>query len=189
MKKEIPIFELFIENIDIEGVTAISFVEFPAIKTDFKYFNDTIVNKYTMSKTIDEKMIVVGPAIVPNKPFIRQNEYGELYYVKFTDQLVADLAHGYLKESKQHNTTEQHNSPAKNIFMIESWIVEDTNDKIYSKYNFTTNEVPIGSWCVMYKVDNLDIWNKIKNGQIKGFSIEAYLSEKLIKNSNLKKHE
>lgn len=179
MKKSIPVFELYVGDNDLDGLTGMGLVKDPAIQIDFIYFNKGINNNYIMSTVNTEKRIICGPAIIPNKKIIRQNSAGELYYAQFSEKTVEDLAHNFLKESKQHITTEQHTKPLKGIYMIESWIVKNEFDKIYTEYGYTIDKVKLGSWCIMYKIDNEDTINKIKNREINGFSIEAYLSDKL----------
>lgn len=181
MKEEIPVYELFILDEMVEGLTAMGFVNIPAIQQDFLYFNKNMksFNKYNMSELDTEKRIVVGPAIIPDKKIIREDMFGDLYYVNFTVELVERLAHDFLKESNQHTATEQHEVPIKEVYMIESWIVKNENDKIFTEYGYDVKDVHIGTWCVMYKIDNDDIIDKIKSGEINGFSIEAFLSERL----------
>lgn len=179
MKKSIPVYELYVGDNDLDGLTGMGFVDNPAIQANFIYFKNKDINNYVMSSILEEKRIVVGPALIPNKKIIRQNSAGELYYAQFSEKTVEDLAHNFLKESKQHITTEQHAKPLKGIYMIESWIVKNEFDKIYTEYGYTIDKVKLGSWCIMYKIDNEDTINKIKNREINGFSIEAYLSDKL----------
>lgn len=186
MKKVIPVYELYIDDIS-DGITAMGFVDRPAIEQDFIYFSNfnDIRNKYVMSTIDTEKQIVVGVAMIPNKKIIRQDMFGDLYYVQFSPETIEELAHKFLKESKQHITTEQHESPLNGIYMIESWIVKNAQDKIYTEYGYSIDKVKLGSWCTMYKIDNMDIIKKIKSGEINGFSIEAYLSDRLTSHSQL----
>lgn len=182
MKKTIPVYDLYIDDSnDIDGLTGMGFVEQPAIGVNFVLFNksDKLNNSFIMSDINVEQRIVCGPSMIPDKKIIRQNSAGELYYAKFTVDEVKKAAHKFLKDSKQHVTTEQHKLPAPDLYMIESWITENEFDKIYTKYNYSPEEVKLGSWCIMYKIENDDILNKIKSGEINGFSIEAYLSDKL----------
>ena len=39
-------------------------------------------------------------------------------------------------------------------------------------------EAPIGTWFIAMKVENDEIWEQVKLGKIKGFSIEAYFADK-----------
>lgn len=186
MEKKLPVYDLHIDDNDVDGITAMGFVDRPAIGENFLYFKDDKLKKdYLMSELDTEQRIAVGPAMIPNKKIIRQDMFGDLYYVQFTPETIEDLAHNFLKESKQHITTEQHEAPLKGIYMIESWIVKNEQDKIFTEYGYDTDKVNLGSWCIMYKIDNDDTIDKIKSGEIAGFSIEGYLSEKLAMKSEV----
>ncbi len=40
--------------------------------------------------------------------------------------------------------------------------------------------VPVGTWMVSMKVNSDEVWNEyVKKGKVKGFSIEAYFSDKM----------
>ena len=73
------------------------------------------------------------------------------------------------------NVTEQHENPVNGVYLIYSWIVENEQDQIITKWGY---DVPVGTWCVAYKVMNEDIRRKIRNGEIRGVSIEAFMTEK-----------
>jgi hypothetical protein len=60
--------------------------------------------------------------------------------------------------------------------VVESWIVEDTEKDKTAKYEMS---VPVGTWMISMKVNNDDIWEKVKLGEVKGFSIEGYFADKL----------
>jgi phage head maturation protease len=52
------------------------------------------------------------------------------------------------------------------------------------EYGFS---LPKGTWMISMKVNNDDIWQKVKAGEIKGFSIEGYFADKVQMTSNNKK--
>ena len=61
--------------------------------------------------------------------------------------------------------------------IVESWLIEDDVHDKSRKYGL---DMPIGTWMVAMKVDNDDIWNNyVKEGKVKGFSIEGYFADKL----------
>jgi hypothetical protein len=45
------------------------------------------------------------------------------------------------------------------------------------KYGF--EHCPVGTWFVTMRVDNDEIWNKVKEGEILGFSIEGFFTDKM----------
>lgn len=182
-KKELPVYELVIDDIDRDGLSAVGLVEYPAIEIDFVLFNKTKSSRFIKAAVDSDKRLIAGPALIPNKLIYRVDMFGTEYNNVFSKETVKDLAYEYLIEGLQHSTTEQHETPVKGIKMVESWIVGDASDKIYS-FGYTPEQIPSGSWCVIYKVFNDDILEKIKNKEINGFSIEGFLSDKLIKNSS-----
>lgn len=189
MKKEIPTYELYIADVNTEGIQAISIVETPAIGQDFMYFNKTHKEngstKLELAKVDIERRQIYGPILIPDKKIIRIDEYGELFYVFFSVNLIEELAQKYLKESKLHQTTVDHQYYQNGIHMIESYIIETPEDKAYAKYGYNINDVPVGSWMGKYLIDksNTDIIERIKDKTINGFSVELWSSQKLIKQS------
>ena len=80
----------------------------------------------------------------------------------------------YFKENKIHNINTDHdeNSIKDDVYMIESYIVDDRN-----KSNLFP-DLPEGSWVATYLVENDEVWDKIKSGEYNGFSLEGYFIEK-----------
>ena len=44
-------------------------------------------------------------------------------------------------------------------------------------------DLPNGTWFVKMKINNEDLWQKIKAGELKGLSIEGYFTDKMEKMS------
>lgn len=178
--EDMKIVELFINEDDIDGLTAMSFVEFPALEQNMFYFKKDIRNNYMMAKIDEEQGIIVSPALIPDKKIFRYDFINdEEYYVYFSKETIRKASEMFLKENRQINVTEQHNIPVKGVYLIQSWIVENEHDALITKYGFSKEDIPIGTWAVSYKIENEDIKNKIKSGEINGISIEAFFSEKL----------
>ena len=168
--EELETIELFIDSEGDGGINAISFVEFPAIEENFIALNE---HKVEM-KTIDEdKRLVVGLALVPNKLIYRRNR-GFEYNITFSEQTVRKASEKYLKSLKLHNTTVAHETEVDGVFLTESWIVEDP---LLDKTALYGLNAPKGAWAVSMRVENDDLWNRIKKGDYLGFSIEGMFSE------------
>ena len=168
--EELETIELFIDSEEDSGINAISFVEFPAIEENFYAFNE---HKVEM-KTIDEdKRLVVGLALVPNKLIYRRNR-GFEYNITFSEDTVRKASEKYLKSMKLHNTTISHETEVDGVFLTESWIVEDP---IKDKTNLYGLNAPKGAWAVSMRVDNDDLWKRIKSGDYLGFSVEGMFTE------------
>ena len=167
------IVELIIdENDDVSGIEAISIVESPAIEEDFIALKK---EEYKLAEVDKEKRILMGAALVPNKPIYRKSGEDE-YYIYFSKDTVRKASEMFFIRGNQNNSTLEHNLPLTGLTAVESWIVESEKDKT-RHYGL---DVPIGTWMVSMKVLNDDIWeNYVKTGKVKGFSIEGFFVDKL----------
>lgn len=151
------------------GVGAISLVEFPAIEENF-----IALNEVKLASVNKERRMVYGPALIPNKYILRiDKNTGEDYYIYFEKEVVEKCAHLYLKKNLQHNTTLEHEFTVMGCPVVESWIIEGEKDKAY---HFGLN-APVGSWVVGLNITDDEIWQEVKDGLVKGFSIEGHFHE------------
>ena len=166
------IIELIIdEEAELYGVDAISLVEHGAIDSDWIAMKS---QEFTFKTQDQEKRIVMGAALIPDKPIYRKTG-DEEYYVYFSKKTVRRAMELYFKNGNQSNATIEHEHKANGLHVVESWIVEGEQDKS-RMYGL---DVPIGSWMVSMKVENDAIWETfVKNGTVKGFSIEGYFANK-----------
>jgi hypothetical protein len=126
-------------------------------------------------QTDEEKKIVIGPAMVPDLKIFRKDKKGNPYHVYFSADTIKMIAEKYMKNKYIDNNDENHNGSAvKDVYVIESWIKEDTQDKS-NKYGY--GDLPIGTWFVSMKIKNDEIWNKVKQGELNGFSVSGYFEE------------
>lgn len=172
------IIELILdENEEFNGIEAISVVENPAIEEDFialKGENEQI----KLANVSNERRILMGALLIPNKPIYRRNDDGE-YYIFFSKNTVSKASQMYLMRGNQNNSTMEHDYQLKGLSLVESWIVEDEIHDKSRKYDLN---VPIGTWMGSVKVTNDDVWNNyVKTGKVKGFSIEGYFADKMEK--------
>lgn len=148
-------------------VFAIGLVEDPAIEMDFIALAKHKPLQVFLER--EDKHMLVGAVLVPNKPIYR-NQNCEEFYVQFSSQTIEKLAHDFLMSDRIHSFTEQHEDIADNVAVVESWIKLSENDKSV-EYGI---DAPIGTWFIAAKVDNDDLWAKVKNGELNGFSVEAF---------------
>ena len=168
------IIELTVDEENNTGVDIISFVESPAIEVDFMYFNDKKTERF---KTVDtDKRIVVGAAMLPNEKIIREDADGNPYFVYFSEDTVRKCAELFFKRSKQTQTNVDHSKDVlSGVTVVESWIVE--NPEMDKSKHLGYEDIPRGSWFVSYKVDNNILWDKVKAGEVLGFSVEGLFSQ------------
>jgi len=161
------------ETQEYSGIEAISVVENPAIEEDFVALKTQEVQLAEINK---EKRILMGALLIPNKPIYRRNGEDDEYYIYFSRETVAKASQKYLMESKQNNSTLEHERELQGLSLVESWIVEDPK---MDKSNLYNMEMPKGTWMGAVKVTNDDVWeNYVKTGKVKGFSIEGYFADK-----------
>ena len=169
------IIELVLNEEDVNsGVDAVSVVENPAIEENWIALKKHEIQLKTIN---EEKRILMGAALVPKKQIYRRNEKtNEEYYIYFSKETIRKASQLFLKKSNQSNATLEHAKKIDGMTVVESWIVEDTKKDKSALYEFN---VPEGTWMIAMKVDNDDVWKKVKDGEIKGFSIEGYFAEKV----------
>lgn len=138
------------------------------------YFSKTKTPS-TLRFESDEKMIVVGPAMIPDVNIPRIDDDGDTYYVKFSEATVREIAMKFMKEARTGDVNTDHEENSAGAYIFESWIVENSEtDKANTKYGYN---LPVGSWMIAMKVDNPETWKRIKTGELKGFSVEGILAD------------
>jgi hypothetical protein len=168
------IIELILDEMqDLMGIQAISIVENPAIEENFVAFK---AQEVQFAKQDEEKRILLGAALIPNKPIYRNNGEEE-FYVYFTKDTIRRASEMFFQNGNQNQSTLEHQAELQGLSVVESWIVEDEQKDKSRIYGL---EMPVGTWMVSMKVNNDDIWNNyVKTGKVKGFSIEGYFVDKV----------
>ena len=168
-------FELVLDEEKLlHGIDAISIVEHPAIEEDFITLSKQ--QRVEFKEVDKEKRILMGAAMIPDKPIYRVDGEEE-YYVFFTKETIRRASELYLMNGKQNNATYEHEVKLEGLSLVESWIIEDSEKDKSRAYGL---EYPVGTWMVSMKVNNDDIWtNYVKTGKVKGFSIEGYFVDKV----------
>ena len=156
------------------AIDAISLVSAPAIEQDFVFFGKE-KNNLTFAKIDEEKRMLVSPALIPNKQIFRYDPNTDSeYYVYFSPATVQKASELYLKHNNHHKATYEHQDRVSGVLTVESWIKEGDMDK--SKlYGF---DLPNGTWFVKMKINNDELWKKIKDGELRGLSIEGYFTDR-----------
>ena len=94
----------------------------------------------------------------------------------FTADTVRKAAEAYRKNQNTNNATLQHEEKVTGVHTVESWIVEDSKNDKSNLYGY---ELPKGTWFVSMRVNNDEVWERIKSGELKGLSIEGYFVDKM----------
>ena len=176
------LIELIIDEKDeLSGVDAISVVATPAIESNFVALKSEEIK---LAEVSNEKRILMGAVLIPEKPIYRRNGEDE-YYIYFSKETVYKANKLFMENKNQQNWTLEHSKEIGGLTVIETWIVEDLQKDKSAIYNLS---VPVGTWMASVYVKDDTIWNEyVKTGKVKGFSLEGYFADKLETKKELSK--
>jgi hypothetical protein len=134
-------------------------------------------DEMTFSVFNAEQRLIVGPAMIPDKMIIRRNEItGDIYYVYFTSDTIKKLQQKFMQEKLLDKTNIEHGRKfLNNVDVVESWIIEDEQK---DKQQVFGMNYPKGTWMISMKVNDDTTWSKVKDGKLKGFSVQGYFLER-----------
>ena len=167
--KNLPLYNLVIDDDENLGVDKISLVTYPAVEENFLLFDETKRADYSFSIQNEEKRIVSGIAMVADRPIYRETPDKKGYYVIFSKDTIEKIAHRFAKNNYAFNISTQHKTDVPNCYVVESFIINKERGICPKEFA----DVEDGSWYTSVKIDNEELWNEIKNGEgLNGFSVE-----------------
>jgi len=128
----------------------------------------------------EDKRILVGAAMVPNKMIVRYDALGNQYYVFFSKSTIKKMADKFLRQRRTDETNIEHNGiklGADKVYITESWVSEDPIKDKSAAYGFN---LPSGTWFVSMKIEDPKVWKLVKNKMLTGFSVEGLFAEKSV---------
>ena len=127
----------------------------------------------------DDQMVITGPAMTPNTLIPRRDIDNNTFHVYFSEDTIQKISKKFFEYNKMNNTDVNHDDDVViDNTLLESWIVEDPEMDKSKAMGF---EVPKGTWMVSYKINDDSTWQKIKAGELNGFSIAGQFIEKATK--------
>ena len=173
------LYELILSDEEVQGIDAISVVGSPAMESQFIMLSEE--KRVSFAKIDNEKQILLGVAMIPEKKIYRFDEdTQEEFNVFFSKETIKRASELYLKKGNQSNANLEHSKLALSGTIVESWIVEDLQKDKTALYGI---DAPVGSWVVAMKIEDKEQWELCKeNGT--GFSIEGMFNEKVILTKN-----
>jgi hypothetical protein len=116
-------------------------------------------------------MKVIGPMLIPDKLILRVDADNNPYYVFFSKNTVKAIAEKAMKNKLIDVVNLEHDMDETiDAYMTKSWLVEDTDNDLSNKYGMN---LPLGTWVAEYQIEDKKVWEDIKAGVYKGFSIEG----------------
>lgn len=169
MLKKLPIYKALIDD-ENAGMYCISLVDDPAVEVDWMAFSKE-QEELKFKVENEEKRIIRGVIMRANYPIYRIGASGYEYYIEYDAETIRLMAQKYLKDGFQNNIDTQHNNNLQDgVFMVQ-WFIKDTENGINPK---GFESVEDGSLFAEFKVENEEIWNQIKEGTFKGFSLAGF---------------
>jgi len=167
---ELPIYELMISD-DLQDDAEVSFialVDRPAIQKNWNAFKENV--KFQIIS--EDKRIISGPVMLADSPIYRNDATNGEYYVVFSKDTIFKIAQKFFKKGYQANVNLMHDSEQQvnGVTMFESFI-SDKDRGIQAMKGF--EDAPDGSWFGSFKVEDDAVWQMIKEGKVKGFSVEG----------------
>lgn len=167
MDKTIPIYKAVLAT-DENGMYIVSFVDDPATQVDWQaYENEEKPMEFAVEN--EEKRIVRGVLMRANHPIYRYND-GNPFYAEFDPETLREMAQRYLRNNFQNNVDTNHNYQLEDGVFLQEIFLKDVANGIDPK---GFEKVEDGSLFGQFKVENDDVWSKVKDGTFKGFSIVA----------------
>ncbi|WP_406539160.1 XkdF-like putative serine protease domain-containing protein [Fibrobacter sp.] len=166
---KLPVYEARIVDWD-EGIANISLVDLPAVESNFLAFGkNKAPQKFAVEN--EEQRMILGVLMRADFPIYRYSEEMGEYYLRFSKESVRLMAEKLFKDGNQNSVNIMHleNSNVEGVNMVQAFIKDEANG--ISPAGF--EDIEDGSLFAQFKVENDDIWQEIKDGTFKGFSIEG----------------
>ena len=168
----------------------IALVDDPAIESDWVAFSSTdqkfkVVTNGDQFKITsnafkvenEDKRIISGYAMIADLKIPRYDDYRGAYNVVFLAENIEKIWLNFHRHALDKSTNIMHQSdkPAEGVFVCESIFLDSKRGTVPPK-GFKVEAD--GSWFISMRVENDKIWEQVKNGTFKGFSIEGHFRER-----------
>ena len=165
---KLPIYNAEIKD-ERDGIIAISFVEEPAVESNFMLFGKQIPLFFAN----EERKNILGVIMRADFPIYRRDEDGNEFYVTYSADTIAKMAQKYFVSGAVNTTSINHNGETLDGVSLVQWYIKDT-DKGIVPNGF--DDVKDGSLFAEFHIENENLWTACKDGTFKGFSLEGYFT-------------
>ncbi len=176
--KGLPLFDMVInEEEGKEGMNFISLVKEPATEKNFFMFNlfgkkrKEVEKEFNFGIADEEKQLVTGVVMLADTPILR-NMNGEKFYINFTKEIIEEMSFKYMKDQfgKRVNLDHDQDDQVQGVYLVETYLFDKSRGAKIPDY---IGEIPEGSWIATFKIENEDVWKRVKAGEFEGFSLEG----------------
>ena len=168
---KIPIFDAFLKDEDLDGISCISIVDEPAMEKEMMVFEKQ--KKPIMFSVQDELQHKITSVVIRcNYPIYRIDELGKEYYIRFGREVIDQLAEKYSKDGLLNCVSVQHNGELLSDIVMTEMYIKNT-EKGINPIGF--EDIEDYSLFATFKINNEDVWNRIVQGEFGGLSMEVML--------------
>ena len=149
------------------GMLRISLVDAPAVMSDFLAFAEQKpVQMYRIEDEMERR--VLGVVMRADFPIYRRDERLGEYYIIYRADTIRDMAQRYLAEGRQNDVNLMHaGADVEGVEMVQFFV----KGKGLQPEGF--EDIADGSLFAEFHVTDDGIWDDIKEGTYKGFSLEG----------------
>lgn len=161
-----PLYSISVED-EETGMFCISLVDEPATESAWLAFEK---NSKPLSFAVqdEDKRMVRGVVMTADTPIYRRDKNGYEYYVTYSKDTLRMMAEKYLAMGFQNNVDTMHNWELEEGVHMQELFIKDVENGINPK---GFEDIKDGSLFCQFHVLNDTIWNEIKEGVYKGFSL------------------
>lgn len=177
INKHLPVYEAKLTNED-DGMYCLSFVDYPATEVSWQAFKEQKPQTFTVAD--EDKHIVRGVMMSANHLIYRIDSSGYEYYITFSEDTLRKMSERFLRFGYNNNVDTNHNNQLEDGVYLQEIFFKDV-EKGVNPTGF--EDVEDKSLFCQYRVENDDVWNKIKDGTYTGFSLAGYFDSELVEQS------
>lgn len=160
-----------LKNLSVEFI---SLVDAGANRREVVYKNaapnpngSPVAKTIQVRKLDEEKQLVYGIVYAPDET----DTHGDT----MTSPEIEKAAHGFLGAGKTNRVDKQHDGNPDKGLVVESYIIGKNDARFPAD--------PEGAWAVVIKVIDTETWKEVKDGDLKGISMEGFAEAEEIEKS------
>lgn len=165
----IPVYEALVDD-ERDGMVRISLVDLPAVLTGWQAYSGQMPLRFAVAD--EDKRLIRGVVMRADFPIYRADDSGE-YYIIYRADTIRRMAEKYLAENRQNRVDTDHSGDEVRGVQMVQWFIKDTERGI-APAGF--DDVADGSLFAEFHIADEALWNEVKAGTYRGFSLEGFFS-------------
>lgn len=172
----IPCYKASITCLE-DGIFDISLVDLPAVESNWLAFNKQ-EQPLQFKIENEEEHIITGVIMRCDFPIYRFDEFRGEYYILYDRETIELMAQKMMVDGTYNTITLMHQegSEVEGVELLEIYL--KNTERGISPKGF--EDIEEHSLFATYKVNNPEIWSKVKDGTFKGFSLSGFFDVRKI---------